>query len=46
MVAVLDKQIIYLIIFYTHFCPDGTFTVWVKSVIGYLKIYMFSLRCF
>jgi hypothetical protein len=43
LAAALDKQIIYLIIIlHTHFCLDGTFILWGKSVIVYLKKCVFS----
>jgi len=43
LVVALDKQIIHLIIILqTHFCLDGTFILWCKSVIVYLKMCVFS----
>jgi len=43
LVVTLDKQIVYvIIILQTYFCLDGTFILLGKSVIVYLKLYVFS----
>jgi len=43
LVVALDKQIVYLIIILQiYFCLVGTFILWGKSVMVYLKLYVFS----